>query len=397
MKTKICEGIHWVGYVDWTVRDFHSYTTHRGTSYNAYLIQDEKTALVDTVKEPYAEYLLRHIAAHAPLESLDYVICNHAELDHAGALPDLLSAAPNARVVCNRKCAETLGLHHDTSGWRFHIVNSGDTLSLGKRTLHFVNTPMLHWPESMFTYVPEERLLFSMDAFGQHYAYPQRFDDDAPIEHVFHEAKTYYANIVMRYGRSTQKALELAASLDIATIAPAHGIIWRKHIPEILARYADWAVCRPVPKVLVVFDSMWDSTAKMAEAILDGASVPGVEAQIIHIRRTDLTNIATEVFDAACIAFGSSTLNQCMMPMAAAALTYLKGLAPSGKTGFAFGSHGWSRGGPEDVDDMLHAMKWEVTRGPLRAQYRPTPEILEECRQAGADLARRALEKCAEN
>ena len=392
MSTVLRENIDWVGYVDWNVRDFHGYSTDRGATYNAYLIRDQKTALIDTVKAPFAERLLANIAALADLSRVDYVVCNHAEPDHAGALPRVMAALPNATLVCDARCQKALSEHFDVSGWKFQIVADGETLSLGQRTLQFVETPMLHWPESMFTYVPEEKLLFSMDAFGQHYASSQRFDDETPLATVMDEAKTYYANIVMPFGKQVGQTLQRAATLPIGMIAPSHGVIWRSHIPAILKAYAEWAVCRPAAKIVVVYDSMWDSTGEMAEAIYEGASQPGVEAVLLHIRRTSLTRIATEMLDTACVAFGSSTLNRGMMPMAAAVLTYLKGLRPVGKVGFAFGSYGWGSGGAEAVSEYLTAMQWETPREPLRARYRPTQEVLAACRESGVMLAARAKE-----
>ncbi len=393
MSTTLRDNIDWVGYVDWTVRDFHSYHTEYGATYNAYLVRDEKTALIDTVKAPFAENLLHHIRRFIDPAKIDYIVCNHAEPDHAGAFPAVLAACPNAKVVCNQKCRDTLALHADTSRWQFEVVTTGDSLSLGRRTLTFLDTPMVHWPESMFTYVPQEKLLFSMDAFGQHYASSSHFDDEAPVNLVMREAKKYYANIVMPYGRQVARTLEKCAGFDIEMIAPSHGLIWRRHAPEILKAYEGWAVCRPEPKVLVIYDTMWGGTAAMAQAILEGASVAGVEAKLIFIRASNLTVMATEVLDTACVAFGSPTLNGGMMPMAGAVLTYWKGLRPGGKAGFAFGSYGWGRGGPEAVDESLKAMKWEILREPIKVQYRPTPEALDLCRAAGKMLAETAKQK----
>jgi flavorubredoxin len=304
----------------------------------------------------------------------------------------VLEMLPDATLVCNQKCESVLAKHHDSSGWKTRIVATGDALALGKRTLTFIETPMVHWPESMFTYIPEEKLLFSMDAFGQHYASSQRFDDEVPLCTVMEEAKTYYANIVMPFGRQVAKVLEKAAKLDIEMIAPSHGVIWRAHVAQIVEAYGNWAGCRPKPKVLVIYDTMWDSTGQMARAIHEAASETGVAAELINIRTSNLTRIATEVLDAACVAFGSSTLNQGVLPMAGAVLTYLKGLKPANKIALAFGSYGWSKGGPEAVDEDMRAMKWEVLREPIKAQYSPTVEVLDECRAAGRLLAGKAKE-----
>jgi flavorubredoxin len=391
MNTTLRENIHWVGYVDWTIRDFHSYDSERGSTYNAYLVRDEKTALIDTVKAPYADDLLAKIAALCPLEKVDYVVCNHAEPDHSGALPKVLAAMPRAELICDKKCADILAENYDVSAWRIRIVATGDTVSLGRRTMSFIETPMVHWPESMFTFVPEERLLFSMDAFGQHYASAERFDDESPLATVMEEAKTYYANIIMPYGKSVKACMERIKDLDIEIIAPSHGIIWRRHLGEILAAYRQWMDFISQPKVLVVYDTMWENTGAMAQAILEGATLPGVQVKLIHLRRSNITRLATDVLDAAAVAVGSSTLNHNMMPSVAAALCYLDGLMPRGKIAFAFGSYGWGKGGAENVDQQLGNIGWEIICEPIRAKYRPTAAVLDQCRQAGRLLAEKAL------
>jgi anaerobic nitric oxide reductase flavorubredoxin len=390
MNTTLYDNIDWVGAIDWNIRDFHSYETNRGATYNAYLVRDEKTAIIDTVKAPFAGLLLKNIAALCELSRVDYIVCNHAELDHAGALPEVLRAMPQATLVCDKKCAAALAEHFDTSQWKIQLVATGQEISLGLRTLRFIETPMVHWPESMATYVPEEGLLFSMDAFGQHYATSERFDSDVDLAIVMQEAKTYYANIVMPYGKTVLQTLDRLAGLKINMIAPSHGVIWRKYFPTILAEYRNWANHRPKSKVLVIYDTMWESTSAMAEAILEGASQPGVDAALISIRRSNLTHIASEVLDAAAVAFGSATLNRGMMPMAAATLCYLEGLRPLKKAAVAFGSYGWGVGGAEAVDEALRRMDWEILHEPLRTRYRPTPEILDECRQIGCLMANRA-------
>jgi flavorubredoxin len=385
------DNIHWVGYVDDAVRDFHGYDTLHGTTYNAYLVRDRQTALVDTVKAPHGDRLLRNVAAVVDPAQIDYVVCNHAEPDHSGGLPQVMAACPNATLLCDKRCAAALAQHYNTANWRTRLVASGETLSLGRCTLKFLETPMVHWPESMFTYVPEERLLFSMDAFGQHYACPERFDDELPLETMLGEAKAYYANIIMPYGKAVAAVLGQVAGWEIDTIAPSHGLIWRRHVPEVLAAYRDWAAGRMKPKALVLYDSMWGSTEAMAEAILAGASRPGVETVLLPVRRTTLTRIATEMLDAAAVALGSATLNREMMPQMAAALCYLHGLRPTGKAAFAFGSFGWGPGGPEAVHKWIESMQWQVLREPLRSQYRPTPAVLDECRAAGKMLGEHAV------
>lgn len=390
MTTKLCEGIHWVGYVDWTVRDFHGYSTERGSSYNAYLVQDEKTALIDTVKAPYAEKLLDHIRGHMEPAAIDYVVCNHAEPDHAGSLPAVMKACPRAELVCNARCREALSHHADTSAWRFRIVAEGDTLALGRRSLRFIETPMVHWPESMFSYVPEEKLLFSMDAFGQHYASSNRFDDEEPLSVLMQEAKTYYANIVMLYAQPIARVLERAKGLPLEIVAPSHGVIWRKHIAEIVSAYRRWVGHRCEPRVLIVYDTMWRSTEIMAGAILEGVQASGADVRLCPVRGTNITVLATELLEAACVAVGSPTLNQTLMPQVAAVLTYWKGLKPVGKTALAFGSYGWAKNGAREVEAYLKEMKFDLLRDPVQAQFVPTAEALAECREAGRALGEKA-------
>lgn len=395
MNAVLREGIHWVGYTDWSVRDFHGYETDRGTSYNAYLICDEKNVLIDTVKAPYAGNLLEHISAQVRPSELAYVVCNHAEPDHAGGLPQVMRACPQAELICSAKCRDALSRHHNTAGWKFRVVATGDTLSLGRRTLTFTETPMVHWPESMFTYCPEEKILFSMDAFGQHIATSRRFDDEESIEVIMADAKTYYANILMLYPKPIAKALDSVAGLPIEMIAPSHGVIWRANIGRIVEAYRRWTSMKPTRKVLVVYDSMWESTATMAQAIHEGASQKDVDARLLPVRSTSATVVATEILDAASFAVGTPTLNQAMMPAVAGLLTYLQGLKPIGKAGLAFGSYGWASRGTKDVDQVLRNMKLEILQDPLEVQFSPDAAALERCREAGRRLAQRAIELAA--
>lgn len=390
MTTSLCNNIDWVGYVDREIRDFHGYRTERGSTYNAYLVRDEKIALIDTVKSLYADRLLEHVSSLADPLKIDYVVCNHAEPDHSGSLPAIMEACTNAELVCDTKCKDILGMHYDTEGWSWRVVADGDTISLGKRTLSFLETPMVHWPESMFTYVPEERLLFSMDAFGQHYASDGRSDDEEPLDDIMAEAKTYFANIVMLYGKPIAKVLERASALDIEMIAPSHGIIWRKNLGTIISAYKDWVTCKPVAKVLVVYDTMWKSTQIMAEAIAEGVRERDIDVRLLNVRKDHMTEVATETLDAAAIAFGSPTLNTTLMPQMAAVLTYLKGLRPAGKAGFAFGSYGWARGGPKAVENYMQEMKFEILREPLESRFVPSESVLADCREAGNMLAEQA-------
>ncbi|MCL2623126.1 MAG: MBL fold metallo-hydrolase [Planctomycetaceae bacterium] len=396
MHTELKAGIHWVGYIDWSVRDFHSFDTHHGTTYNSYLIQDEKVALIDTVKGVCAPQLVANIRELVPLDRVDYVICNHAEADHAGAMPAILKALPNATLVCNAKCREILAGYFDLSDWKINVTASDERLSLGRRTLHFIDTPMVHWPDSMVTWLPEDKLLFSNDAFGQHLAASVRFDDQWNLHDILVEAKAYYANIVAPYSRQVLKTLEAASNLDIRMIAPSHGLIWRKNLPAILDAYTAWASGHCVPKIVVLYDSMWESTAQMADSILAGANSVSqeVNVQLLHARRNTLTRIATEMLDATAVAFGSATLNGQLMPAMAAALNYIKGLYRYvKKPAFAFGSGGWGIGGAEQIAKWFEEMNWEQVDEKVRAQWRASQECHQICFNAGKQLARKAMEQ----
>ena len=392
MKTELKPNIYWVGHVDWTVRDFHGYRTERGSTYNAYVILDDKPTLIDTVKAPYVAGLIERVRAHVDLSKLTFVVCNHAEPDHSGGLPAVMAACPNAELVCDAKCRDTLTRLYDVSSWTFRIVADGETLSIGRHTLQFLETPMVHWPESMFTFVPEVKLLFSMDAFGQHLASAHRFDDQESLDVIMAEAKTYYANIVMLYSNPIARTLDRAAGLDIDMIAPSHGVIWRTHLNTIVSAYKRWSAGVVEPKVLVLYDTMWTSTERMAKAIVEGAlENDGVSVGLYNVRETHITTLATETLDAAAMAVGSPTLNTTLMPEMAKVLTYLKGLKPRPRTALAFGSYGWSKGGARDVETYLDAMKLEKLREPIQAQFAPTAAVLDDCREAGRELARRAV------
>jgi flavorubredoxin len=397
MNRKIVDGIHWVGFVDWNIRDFHGYVTERGSTYNSYVVVDRESAVVDSVKAPYAANLLANIAEVVPLAEVRWVVCNHAEPDHSGSIPALMAVCPNATLVCDQKCKDVLAIYYDTAGWKFKIVKTGDSLSLGRRTLSFVETPMAHWPESMATWIPEDRLLFSMDAFGQHYATSGRFDDEVDQAELFHETKTYVANILMLYTVPVTKAVAAVKQLDPKIICPSHGVVWHSKIKQMLDCYDQWDVCAPVRKVVVMYDTMWKSTELMAEAIAAGAIAeggPALQVKLFHVRATTGTVLATEILDAAAFAAGSPTLNTTLMPAMADALTYLKGLRPAKKAGFAFGSYGWGRGGPEEIEHYLQQMKVELLRPVLKLNYKPSAAGLAECQEAGRLLARHALKVC---
>lgn len=391
-SVEIKPGIYWVGYVDWNIRNFHGYRTHRGTTYNAYLVVDEKIALIDSVKAGYGKNLLGLISEIIDPSKIDYIISNHTEPDHSSELLRVAEVAVNAQVIATAKGAAGLKKYFKAD-WDIREVKTGDSISLGKRTLEFIATPMLHWPDSMFTYMPEEKLLFSMDAFGQHLATSHRFNDEVDENIIMEEARVYYANIIMHLGSIVKKTLKAAEGMAIEMIAPSHGVIFRTGLDKIISKYQDWSVFKPEPKVLVIYDTMWQSTEMMATAIADGAAEVGIDVQKLSVQANDITHLATEMLDCAGVAIGSPTLNNGLLPTVSEFLTYIKGLRPGNKLGFAFGSHGWAGGAVPMIQELLTEIGAELTSEGVTCQYRPTADELAICYQAGKTLAEKALAK----
>ena len=382
--TKIANGIYDVGVIDWNIRDFHGYSTDRGTSYNAFLIIDEKVALVDTVKAPFADQLISNISQIIDPKQIDVVISNHTEMDHSGALPRIMNlVGADTPLYCSKMGAKNLASHF-TNPWNYHPVKEGETLSLGKRTLTFMETRMIHWPDSMFTYLNEDRILFSSDGFGQHYAGFDKFDDQADTD-LMTQAKKYYANILLLYAPRILKLVEkvVASGIQIDMICPDHGVIWRKDPGKIIEAYLRWSRQETVKKAVVVYDTMWKSTETMANAVAEGISSTGVRVKPIHIRSSHRSDIMTDVLDAAAVVIGSPTLNNQMFPTVADLLVYMKGLKPVNKIGGAFGSYGWSGEAVKQVVAELASMKFNMIDSGPRLQYVPAADGLETCVQYG--------------
>ena len=374
------KGIYWVGAVDWSMRSFHGYSTRRGSSYNAYLILDEKITLIDTVKAPFVAELLERISSVVDPAKIDYIISNHVEPDHSGSLPIMAKCCPNAKIVTSAPNG-LKGLTGRYGELNYQAVKTGETLSLGARTLSFVATPMLHWPDSMVTYCPEEKILFSNDAFGQHLAANRRFDDENDLHIIMEEAKKYYANILMLYGKQAQTALAALGSLPIEMILTGHGVSWRAHIPEILDAYKKWSAGELEEKAVVVFDSMWGSTERLAKAITDAFTAKGVPVAYFDLRADHISDVITEVLTSKYLAVGSPTINNQMMPPVAAFLCYLKGFVPKGRKAFAFGSFGWGGQSVGLVEDELKAAGCEICLEKIRVKDVPTMEDLAALRE----------------
>lgn len=379
---EIAPGVYWVGAIDWSERNFHGYTTERGTTYNAYLIVDEKTVLIDTVKAPFAGQMMERIASVVDPASIDFLVANHGEPDHSGSLPAVVAAAPQVEIVTSSPQGAAILKALYGEGLNLRPVKSGDVLSLGRRTLAFTATPMVHWPDNMVTWCPEERILFSNDAFGQHLATSKRFDDEVDVAEALDQAKKYYANIVMCYSAQVRKALEALEGLDIAAIAPAHGVMWRSNVSTILDLYRQWSALDPTNSAVVVFDSMWHTTEAMAEAIAEAFSERGVAVEYCDLKHNHISDIMTLVLQAKYVAVGSPTLNMTMMPTVASFLCYLRGLAPKGRVGLAFGSYGWAPAGPKHVAEALEAAGYRLPLEPWCRQWKEDKAGLAELHDA---------------
>jgi flavorubredoxin len=381
IKTKI----YWVGGIDWDLRYFHGYLTPRGTTYNAYLIVDEKIVLVDTVKHYLFDEMLSRIKKVVDPTKIDYLVVNHVEMDHSGSVPKIMDLAPGAKIVTSPQGKKGLERHYKRN-WDFMVVNSGDELNIGSRTLKFVHTPMVHWPDSMVTYIPEEKLLLPNDAFGQHIASIERFDDELGWDVVHEEAAKYYANIVLPYGDQVNKALDVVSQLPIDVIAPSHGVIWRSFLPRILQVYRRWANHETGKKALIVYDTMWGSTKKIALALQDGLEDAGIPVTVRFLQTSHISEIMPDVLVSKAILIGTPTLNNGMLPSVSAFLTYLKGLRPKNRIGFAFGSYGWGGQGAKEVKAFMQSMGWEVPLDVVNLQYIPGEDELEAVREMGRKL-----------
>ncbi|MBU2547340.1 MAG: flavodoxin domain-containing protein [Proteobacteria bacterium] len=386
---KVVDDIYWVGAIDWNVRDFHGYATYQGSTYNAYLVMDEKITLVDTVKKEFVDEMLARISQVVDPKKIDCVISNHTEMDHSGGLPRMMHRIGEEKPLYCSKVGHRNLSSHFKEAWNYQPVENGGTLSLGKRTLNFLETRMLHWPDSMFSYCPEDRLLFASDAFGQHYAGLERFDDEIG-EAILPHAKKYYANILLPYSalvlKLVDKVTEMGLALDV--VCPDHGIIWRKDPGLIIGKYVEWARQAPRRKAVVVFDTMWHSTEKMAGVIAEALGRAGVETRLMHLRSWHRSEVITEIQDAGAVLVGSPTLNNGLFPTVADFLCYMKGLKPQNKVAAAFGSHGWSGEAVKLINAEFEAMKLNVVHPGVKSAFVPDDQVLEAC----VDLARQVAE-----
>ena len=383
------DGVFWVGAIDWNVREFHGYSTDRGTTYNAYLIKGEKTALVDTVKAEFFPEMMARIEAVIDPAKIDYLIVNHVEMDHSGSLPRFMERAPKAQIVATDNGVKGLDRHYRDEFPKTK-VKTGEEISLGNKTLQFLEAYMLHWPDSMFTYLKEDLILLPNDGFGQHYASFHRFDDELDgLEAVMDEAAKYFSNILMPLAPLIPPLLKKVEKmgLQIEMIAPSHGIIWRSHLGKIIQAYTDWSKGVAENRALIIYDTMWGSTEKMARAISEGMSKAGLENKLIHIRKNHYSDIMKEILSAKILVFGSPTLNEGVFPSVAQVLSYIKGLHPLKKMGAAFGSYGWSGEAVEQMSADMKAMGIKVLEPGLSVMYVPGNEDIDKCIEFGESIA----------
>jgi len=371
---KIKENIYWVGGIDWNLRNFHGYITQRGSTYNSYLIIDEKIILIDTVKSYHSQDMIDRISSVIDPVKIDYIITNHSEMDHSGAIPEIVKIAPNAEIIASPNCEKFL---QDFFGkdLKCKTVKSGDSLSTGKYNFKFFHTPMVHWPDNMVTYLEEEKILFSNDAFGQHLATSERFDDQYNINIILEEARKYYANIVLPYSGQVQKALSALSGLAIEIIAPSHGIIWRKNLGLIMDEYIKWSSGVLKKRALIIYDTMWNSTEMIAKSIESVFEDSGYSVKMFSLQHTHISDIMTELLEAEYICVGSPTLNNNLLPTVAAFLTYMKGLAPTGRKALAFGSFGWAGQSVKQIHEILEGCNYKML-DPISIKHRPNEESL---------------------
>ncbi len=395
---EIKDGLYWVGAVDWTVRDFHGYETPHGTTYNNYLLMDDDITLVDTVKYDFSEETLRSIRGVVEPSRIKNIVVNHIENDHATRLDRIMELSPDATIHITDRGKKGLGRFFDISRWKMNVVKTGDTLVIGKRTLIFLETPMLHWPDSMMTYVKDENLLFSQDAFGQHIASSFRFDDEYIACQSMHELEDsvldYYANILMPFGQIVKsKIAEMQRlGLNIDMIAPDHGIIWRTNPDKVVQSYLDMANGKADLSVPIIYDTMWHSTEMMAMPILQGIKDEGVGCQLIKLRATPMSVAVKEFWRSRGCLIGSPTLNNMLFPTVAEFLTHLRGLRPKNRIMGAFGSYGWSGGAVKEAYSEFVRMGLEAFEPGLQVLYKPSADDERACYEFGREFAKKVKE-----
>ncbi|GAA0128136.1 FprA family A-type flavoprotein [Methanococcus maripaludis] len=386
MAVTLKEGVYWVGAIDWNIREFHGYETKDGSSYNSYLIKDEKIVLIDTVKKYLFDEFYGRIKKVVDPEKIDYIVVNHVEMDHSSSLEKIMEIS-KAKIITNQKAKEHLELHYNTKDWEYIIVDSGDSVNIGKRNLTFVKTPMLHWPDNMVTYSPEDKILFSNDAFGQHIASSERFDFE--IDYTLDSAKEYFANILLPYRTLIPNAVKTVDTLETDLICPSHGIIWKENISKIKEKYLEFASNNVINKAVIVYDTMYSSTEKIGLAIAEGLIESGVEVKVFKISKTPVSKIIAEILDAKYVLVGSPTLNINLYPEVARFLKYMEGLKPNKKIAAAFSSYGWAESATKHIKNTFDILSFDTVDDEcLTCRFVPNEEHLKKCQEFGKKLAK---------
>ena len=394
MPIKVSDSVTWVGKIDWELRSFHGeeYSTHRGTSYNSYLVRDRKTAIIDTVWTPFAGEYVKRLFDVVPPEQIDFVVALHAEPDHSGALPELMRHLPGKPVYCSANAVKSLRGHYHQD-WNFQPMGTGDRLSLGDRELIFVEAPMLRWPDSMFCYLSGEEILFSNDAFGQHLAAEDLFNDRVDPCELQAECIKYYANILTPFSPLVKKKIEefVSLKLPLKMICTSHGVIWRDNPLQIVEQYLAWAENYQEDQITLFYDTMWNATRIMAEAIADGLreAAPATTVKLFNCARSDKNDLITEIFRSKAVLAGSPTINQGILSAVAGILEEMRGLRFRNKRAAAFGSFGWSGEAVKMLQDRLAEGGFELVGEGLRLSWQPDRDGLESCREYGRQLAGR--------
>ena len=393
MSFKIKNNVFWVGKIDWELRKFHGneYSTHRGSTYNSYLIKEEKTVLIDTVWMPFSKEFVENLSKEIDLEKIDYVIANHAEIDHSGSLPELMERIPNTPIYCTANGVKSLKGHYHKD-WNFKVVKTGDTLDLGNgKQLIFVEMRMLHWPDSMASYLTGDNILFSNDAFGQHYASEYMYNDLVDQNELFMECIKYYANILTPFSALVDKKIKevLALNIPIDIIATSHGVIWRDNPTQIVEKYLTWANDYQENQITILYDTMWDGTKRMAEAITKGIREidKNVNVKLYHIAKTDKNDIITEIFKSRIILVGSPTIGGGILSGVAEILEMIKGMRFKNKKAASFGCYGWSGESIKVIKEHLEKSGFSVINDGIRALWNPDDESLEKCVEFGREIA----------
>ncbi len=392
MKRPIKNNVSWIGKIDWELRRFHGdeYSTHRGSTYNSYLIEEEKVAVIDTVWAPFAKEYVDNLEKLIDLKKIDYVIANHAEIDHSGALPELMSRIPDTPIYCTANGVKSLKGHYHKD-WNFHPVKTGDRLSLGKKELVFIEAPMLHWPDSMFSYLTGDNILFSNDAFGQHYASEYMFNDLVDQAELMEECIKYYANILTPFSEQVTKKIQevLAFNLPVDIICTSHGVIWRDNPIRIVQQYLKWADSYRDNQITLVYDTMWNGTRIMAENIAQGIKQndPQVNLKLYNLAKSDRNDVMTEIFRSRAILVGSPTINRGVLTSIAALLEEMKGLKFRNKKAAAFGCYGWSGESVKMIRGQLEAAGFQVVDDGLRCLWNPDADSIANCVEYGKKLS----------